>query len=146
MSKRRAVPPVDDYGIGTLLALSAKRWSSIVDVRLDAFGLSATKYAVLCAIDASKEGTILSQRMIADMTGYDVMLVSSIITKLQQDGLVDRMQHPTDVRAHSIALSQQGASVLKKAHKQVAKVDRDFFADSAAPEKIRKVLSPTLKP
>jgi len=139
-------PPVVAYGMGTLLSLAAKRWASIVDDRLAGLELSATKYAVLCAVEAAPAQVVVSQRMVADMTMYDVMLVSSVISKLVQDGLVLRDQHPSDQRTHIIRLSDKGASTLKKAHKHVSKVDRDFFAESSAPEKVRKMLSPLLTP
>jgi DNA-binding MarR family transcriptional regulator len=146
MSKQRSLPPVASYGLGSLLFIAAKRWVVTVDDRLAPLALSATKYTLLCAIDAAPKDAPLTQRMIADMTSYDVMLVSTLISKLEHDGIVERGQHPTDVRAHAIMLTDKGASVLKKAHKQVEKAERAFFADSSAPEKIRKMLSPLVLP
>jgi len=74
------------------------------------------------------------------------MFVSIAVRKLSEMGLVVRTPHHNDARAVSLSLSEKGASVLKKANKALARLEKSFLAKTVSSEKLHKALAPLIIP
>ncbi len=55
------------------------------------------------------------------------MMTSQVLRTLETKGLVKRHREPSDPRAFSLSLTEEGRIVTKKAVKIVENVDADFF-------------------
>ncbi len=55
------------------------------------------------------------------------MMTSQVLRTLETKGLVKRHREPSDPRAFSLSLTEEGRSVTKKAVKIVENVDFAFF-------------------
>ena len=77
---------------------------------------------------ASDTGSPATQRQLAEHAGTDPMMTSQVVRKLEARGLVTRAPHPTDARAHHLALTRQGEALLAGALRDVEQADTDYFA------------------
>jgi DNA-binding MarR family transcriptional regulator len=77
---------------------------------------------------ASDTGAPATQRELAQHAGTDPMMTSQVVRKLEARGLVTRAPHPTDARAHHLALTRQGEALLAGALRDVEQADADYFA------------------
>ncbi|MGW4118114.1 MarR family transcriptional regulator, partial [Nocardia sp. NPDC004711] len=56
------------------------------------------------------------------------MMTSQVLRTLEQKGLLERRDHPTDRRAKSLVPTESGAALVNRAIGAVETCDRDFFA------------------
>jgi DNA-binding MarR family transcriptional regulator len=62
----------------------------------------------------------------------DVMMTSNVLRTLEEKGLVRRDPHPTDTRAKSLAVTEQGRELVAQAVCVVENIDHDFFSKLGA--------------
>jgi DNA-binding MarR family transcriptional regulator len=55
------------------------------------------------------------------------MMTSKILRTLQKKGLLTRKKNKVDTRLRSLALSEEGQSLLSSAVKTVDRIDQDFL-------------------
>ncbi len=109
---------------GFLLKKSALRIQEAYEERLGPLGLAAKHYGVLSVLE--ERGSI-TQHEIGKCVYVDRTTMVGIIDDLEKKGLVERKEHPTDRRSHSVYLTAKAKEVLAKAHHLASSVEKQFL-------------------
>jgi len=108
---------------------------------LKSVGLSAAKYKVLSQIAKSKEPVPL--RLLAEEQQCVASNVTTLVDRLETDGLVRRLDDPADRRSKRAELTELGREKAEDGARVVAEVESGF-AESLGPTErlaLAKVLS-----
>jgi MarR family transcriptional regulator for hemolysin len=108
---------------------------------LKSVGLSAAKYKVLSQIAKSKEPVPL--RLLAEEQQCVASNVTTLVDRLETDGLVRRVDDPADRRSKRAELTELGKEKAETGARVVAEVEA-AFAESLGPTErlaLAKVLS-----
>ena len=108
---------------------------------LKSVGLSAAKYKVLSQIAKSKEPVPL--RLLAEEQQCVASNVTTLVDRLETDGLVRRVDDPADRRSKRAELTELGKEKAEDGARVVAEVE-SAFAESLGPTErlaLAKVLS-----
>ncbi len=108
---------------------------------LKAVGLSAAKYKVLSQIAKSKDPVPL--RLLAEEQQCVASNVTTLVDRLESDGLVRRVDDPSDRRSKRAELTELGKEKAEAGTRVVAEVEA-AFAESLGPTErlaLAKVLS-----
>ncbi len=108
---------------------------------LKSVGLSAAKYKVLSQIAKSKEPVPL--RLLAEEQQCVASNVTTLVDRLETDGLVRRVDDPADRRSKRAELTELGREKAEDGARVVAEVEASF-AESLGPTErlaLAKVLS-----
>ena len=97
---------------------------------LKAVGLSAAKYKVLSQIAKSKEPVPL--RLLAEEQQCVASNVTTLVDRLETDGLVRRVDDPADRRSKRAELTKLGKEKAEDGARVVAEVEA-AFAESLGP-------------
>jgi DNA-binding MarR family transcriptional regulator len=95
---------------------------SAVDGALRPHGLTFARYEALVLLSFSRRGR-LPMRVMGERLQLHPTSVTNIVDRLQADGLVRRVPHPTDRRATLVEISDGGRAVVEDATKAVTDVD-----------------------
>jgi DNA-binding MarR family transcriptional regulator len=79
--------------------------------RLEPFGLEPRAYAVLKALS---EDDGRSQRELSTQLGIHRNVMVTVVDRLEREGLVKRMPHPSDRRAFAVTLTDKARDLLPK--------------------------------
>ena len=112
-----------------------------LDEALKSVGLSAAKYKVLSQIAKSREPVPL--RLLAEEQQCVASNVTTLIDRLETDGLVRRVDDPADRRSKRAELTELGREKTEAGARVVAEVEATF-AESLDPTErlaLAKVLS-----
>ena len=113
---------------GYLLGQLTMLWQRKQKRVLDPLDLTHTQFALLCALAwLSRESDKVTQVDIANQSNADTMMVSKVLRTLEEKKFITRQEHPTDTRAKTIKLTEDGEIVLQKAIVSVENADLDFF-------------------
>jgi len=104
---------------------------SAVDGALRPHGLTFARYEALVLLTFSRSGR-LPMRVMGDRLQLHPTSVTNIVDRLQADGLVRRIPHPTDRRATLVELTGSGSDLLERATKSVTAID--FGLTGLSPE------------
>lgn len=108
---------------------------------LKAIGLSAAKYKVLSQIAKANEPVPL--RLLAEGQQCVASNVTTLVDRLEADGLVRRVDDPADRRSKRATLTALGAEKVADGDAAVAEVEAAFAASLGPTERLalEKVLS-----
>ena len=121
--------PTENPTTGYLLWRLTTRLRAAVDRLLAPLGLSHAQYTLLASLYGfSYSGAEPSQRELAEWTGLEPIFVSKLARALEQDGLIERAEHPADPRALRLRLTRHGAVVAERAIALVLAFQEDFTA------------------
>ena len=95
---------------------------SAVDGALRPHGLTFARYEALVLLTFSRTGR-LPMRVMGERLQLHPTSVTNIVDRLQADGLVRRVPHPTDRRATLVEITEAGSSLLEAATKSVTSID-----------------------
>lgn len=95
---------------------------SAVDGVLRPHGLTFARYEALVLLSFSRRGH-LPMRVMGERLQLHPTSVTNIVDRLEADGLVRRIPHPTDRRATLVEITDAGKAVLKEATKGVTDID-----------------------
>lgn len=116
------------------------RWQRSINALLSPLGLTQPQFSLLAAAawldseaEASGNHTEVSQQAVADFTGMDRMLVSQVVRRLEQAGLLTRTPSSLDGRVFSLSVTSKGVACLAKALPLVEEHDLTFFAGASKP-------------
>ena len=115
---------------GFLMLQVSHLWGESHDRALKRYhGLSHMQYAVLASIcwliyHTNKQVT---QSILAQHTKINPMTISQVFKVLEMKGYIYRQQHPTDIRAKVVNLTDEGNELMHKAFKTIWEVDKRFF-------------------
>ncbi|GAA3243907.1 MarR family transcriptional regulator [Pseudonocardia petroleophila] len=95
---------------------------SAVDAALRPHGLTFARYEALVLLTFARTGR-LPMRVMGDRLQLHPTSVTNIVDRLQADGLVRRIPHPTDRRATLVEITADGAALRARATESVTAVD-----------------------
>jgi DNA-binding MarR family transcriptional regulator len=91
-------------------------------------GLSAADYELLVPLSEAAEDQ-LRARDLARMVGWEKSRLSHQLTRMEQRGLVERRECPTDARGAFITLTVAGRAAIEGAAPQHVEAVREHFMD-----------------
>jgi DNA-binding MarR family transcriptional regulator len=94
---------------------------SAVDAALRPHGLTFARYEALVLLTFARSGR-LPMRVMGERLQLHPTSVTNIVDRLQADGLVRRVPHPTDRRATLVEITPAGTAVLEDATKSVTDI------------------------
>ncbi len=97
--------------IGFLLAKVHQRGFSLFKEELDPYNITPPQFSLLAFL-WQRDG--LSQAELSDKSQIDRTTMGGLIDRLAKEGLVQRLPHPEDRRAHRICLTARGKSLEKE--------------------------------
>jgi MarR family transcriptional regulator, transcriptional regulator for hemolysin len=118
-----------DDSAGFLLWKITALWQRKLAEVLGEFGITQTQYAILASLkwfEEKMEPT--TQTHLVEYTKIDKMTVSKAIRKLEDDGLVVRVQSSSDNRATNVGFTAHGKKIIHKAIVAIENADDAFFA------------------
>ena len=95
---------------------------SAVDGALRPHGLTFARYEALVLLTFARRGR-LPMRVMGERLQLHPTSVTNIVDRLQADGLVRRVPHPTDRRATLVEITDAGAALRERATESVTAVD-----------------------
>ena len=108
-------------------------WQRRINAGLRPFGLTHAQFVLLASLTwLVDEEKPLTQADLASHAKMDVMMTSNVLRTLEEKGLVRRDPHPTDTRAKSLAVTEQGRELAAQAVRVVENIDHYFFSKLGA--------------
>lgn len=95
---------------------------SAVDGALRPHGLTFARYEALVLLTFARSGR-LPMRVMGERLQLHPTSVTNIVDRLQADGLVRRVPHPTDRRATLVEITDSGVALRARATESVTAVD-----------------------
>jgi DNA-binding MarR family transcriptional regulator len=93
-----------------------------VDAALKPHNLTFARYEALVLLSFARARK-LPMRVMGERLQLHPTSVTNIVDRLQADGLVERIPHPTDRRATLVAITEAGTERLEEATKSVTEMD-----------------------
>jgi DNA-binding MarR family transcriptional regulator len=125
----QAKPAAPDKTIFELLH-AANALQDRVDEALGRAGLSMPKFAVLSELTSAAEALSLSE--LATRLSCVKSNMTQLIDRLEAEGLVQRVDDPTDRRAVKAAITADGGARYVAGEAEMAKLHEDFAANVGA--------------
>ncbi|MFE9580744.1 MarR family winged helix-turn-helix transcriptional regulator [Nocardia sp. NPDC006044] len=117
-----------DESPGLLLWQVTNRWQAAQRAALAPFDLTHVQFVLLASLTyLTVAGDPVMQRDLAAQAATDPMMTSQVVRALEQKGLVERRDHPSDRRAKSLVPTEAGAALANRAVVAVEACDREFF-------------------
>jgi DNA-binding MarR family transcriptional regulator len=105
------------------------KWRAAVDRAVASLGLTHAQYSVLASLyGMTQSGERPSQRELADHTGLEPIYISKLVRALEDVGLVERTEHPTDSRAVQLTLTRRGRDTAERAIAEVLDLQEQLTA------------------
>ena len=101
-----------------------------VETALRPYGLSFSRFELLRLLAFSRTGALPITKA-SDRLQVHVTSVTHAIRRLESDGLVTRIPHPTDGRTTLVQITARGRSTVEDA---TVTLNREVFADIGMPE------------
>jgi DNA-binding MarR family transcriptional regulator len=117
-----------DDSPGLLLWQVTNRWQAAQRAALKPYGLTHVQFVLLASLAWLNADGPVTQRQLADHAVTDAMMTSQVLRALEQRGLVERAEHPSDKRARAVVVTAAGGRLANRANVAVEACDRDFFA------------------
>ncbi|SHG03623.1 MarR family winged helix-turn-helix transcriptional regulator [Streptoalloteichus hindustanus] len=95
---------------------------SSVDQALRPLGLTFARYEALVLLVFSQRGS-LPMRVMGERLQLHPTSVTNIVDRLEADGLVRRLPHPTDRRTTLVEIADSGRDLMKRATEAVTEVN-----------------------
>jgi DNA-binding MarR family transcriptional regulator len=120
----------DERGWGALEAMSAAttitRANQVVLAQIDRalkpFGLTFSRYEALVLLSFTRAGALplgkMAERLMVHSTS-----ITNTIDRLERDGFVRRMPHPTDRRLILAEITDDGRNIVKQATDSLVEID-----------------------
>src|SRR5947209_13646972 len=88
--------------------LTGQPLGRLIERAIEASGMRATEYALLSAVEELQP---VMPSDVARLTGMPRPTLSTLIDRLVQDGLIQRVQNPNDGRSYMLTLTEHGRTV-----------------------------------
>jgi DNA-binding MarR family transcriptional regulator len=106
----------------------AQRWQRRLEKALEPVGLTHLQFILLATIDwLQRAGEVPSQARLANLTLFDRVMISKVLTLLAQKGLIMRDAHPTVAKAKRVDLTSAGRQALARARPLWAETEARYF-------------------
>lgn len=95
---------------------------SAVDTALRPHNLTFARYEALVLLTFSSRGS-LPMRVMGDRLQLHPTSVTNIVDRLEHDGLVRRVPHPTDRRTTLVEITDEGRALMERATEAVTEIN-----------------------
>jgi DNA-binding MarR family transcriptional regulator len=121
---------------GLLLWRVTNSWQRTVRAALAPFDLTHVQFVLLAVLTSMDRSTPVTQRDLAERAATDAMMTSQVLRALEGKRLIERLAHPTDGRARTLAPTKAGIELVNRAIVAVEEADGAYFAalGDAVPE------------
>jgi len=119
-SRRRK--PAKASGLGFLLSRAHQGFRARMAAALEGSGLHLGQVAILGVLAQSND---LSQRELSSLTGIEKSSMVIFLDALEKGNWVERKKHPTDRRAHLVALTEEGRSRMMPVGKRLERAEAE---------------------
>jgi DNA-binding MarR family transcriptional regulator len=110
------------------LWLATNAWQRQIRRALQPLDLTHVQFIVLAAVRRlGANGEPVSQADVCRFGSLDPNMASEVVRSLDRKGFIVRLPHPTDRRAHELALTPAGAEMIDKGKQLIAPISRRFF-------------------
>ncbi|ASR39614.1 MarR family transcriptional regulator [Prauserella marina] len=116
------IGPADTMAAVTGLMRVQQIVQSAVDGALKGHGLTFARYEALVLLTFAKK-TNLPMRVMGERLQLHPTSVTNIVDRLERDGLVKRVPHPTDRRTTLVEITDDGRQRREEATKAVTSID-----------------------
>lgn len=114
---------------GYQLWLVTNAWQRAIRKALHPLGLTHVQFAVLASVERLQtDAPPVTQSDVCRTGLIDPNMTSDVVRSLKSRGLIARLAHPTDRRAHCLQLTPKGAQVCDEARSAIEPVKTAFFA------------------
>lgn len=114
---------------GFLLWQVTTLWQRGIKKALDSIEITHPQFVLLASLLwLSQQKERVTQIELSQHSQIDPMTTSTMIRTLQRKELIERKEHPTDTRAKTITLTEDGAKITRQAVKIIEKFDTNFFS------------------
>ena len=121
---------------GFLLWQVTSLWQRGIKKALEPLGLTHSQFVLLAsAFWFHEQKEAVTQIKLSNHSKIDPMTTSTVLRTLQTKGYLKRQEHSSDTRAKTVALTEPGLEIVKKAVKLIEVFDNDFFAALKGEEK-----------
>jgi MarR family transcriptional regulator, organic hydroperoxide resistance regulator len=118
---------------GFLLWQVTNLWQREIKKALEPYGLTHSQFVLMASIHwLALHKVDVTQIVLSTHTKIDPMTTSTVLRTLQQRGFIQRQEHSTDTRAKTVAMTDEGKKIIKKAVVTVEKFDHQFFSTLGA--------------
>ncbi len=118
-----------DDSSGFLLWQVTNLWQREIKKALEVHSITHSQFVLMASIHwLTLQQKEVTQVVLSAHTKIDPMTTSTVLRTLQSKELIMRQEHPTDTRAKTVALTEKGKEVIKKAVVTVESFDNKFFA------------------
>jgi DNA-binding MarR family transcriptional regulator len=112
---------------GLMLWRVTHAWQATQRAALRPYDLTHVQFVLLASLTWLRSDGPVIQRDLARHAGTDQMMTSQVLRALEAKGLVRREPHPSDSRARSLAVTEEGARLANAAVVAIEAADREFF-------------------
>jgi DNA-binding MarR family transcriptional regulator len=140
-----AEPPLAASPTKRLPVLLRRAWYGLNQAfrqRIAHLGITPDQFSILRWLSEG-EPAGLTQRTITDLMASDPNTITSTLTRMEKNGLVERQPHERDRRAHRVRLRPAGRQIFEQARK--AAVDLQTQVLATIPESGRQPFLETLE-
>ena len=114
---------------GFLLWQVTNLWQREIKKSLEQYGITHSQFVLMASTHwLTLHEMEVTQIVTSNHTKIDPMTTSTVLRTLQQKGLIKRQEHLTDTRAKTVALTEYGIEIVKKAIVTVETFDHQFFS------------------
>jgi len=106
----------------------AQRWQRRLEKALEPVGLTHLQFILLATIDwLERAGEVPSQARLANFTLFDRVMISKVLTLLDEKRFIRRGTHPSIPKAKRVDLTPAGRRALARARPLWAATERRYF-------------------
>ena len=120
--------PDPQASTGLMLWRVTNSWQRTIRAALAPFNLTHVQFVLLAVLASMDRSAPVTQRNLAARAATDPMMTSQVLRALEGKGLIERLAHPTDGRARTLAPTPAGVSLVSRANAAVEHADRAYFA------------------
>jgi DNA-binding MarR family transcriptional regulator len=114
---------------GYQLWLVTNAWQRSMRKALQPMGLTHVQFVVLASVGRlCGVGEIVTQAEVCRWGSLDANMASEVVRSLEGRGLLVRLEHPTDRRAHRLELTEDGKALFTEARAALMPVKKAFFS------------------
>lgn len=108
---------------------ASNAWQRLVRKVLEPLGLTHVQFIVLASINLlSVQEEIVTQAEVSRFAAIDENMTSQVIKAMKEKGMVEQGPHPTDSRAHQLALTAKGDEALNLARSEVKPLAKELVS------------------
>ena len=127
--------PTTTEAFGYELGRLSRRWRNRLDDEMRPTGLTQARWVVLVHLARGADG--LLQKDVANHVGIEGPTLVRILDRLEQQGMIERRQVPSDRRGKTVHLTRKGQATTGKFDRIAARL-RERLLKDVDPDELRR--------